>query len=35
MSTDFRWGILASGGIAQAFARDLSYFNNHIVAAVG
>ena len=35
MSTDFRWGILASGGIARAFARDLSYFNNHIVAAVG
>ncbi len=35
MSTDFRWGILASGGIATAFARDLSYFNNHIVAAVG
>lgn len=35
MSTDFRWGILASGGIAQAFARDLSYINNHIVAAVG
>ena len=35
MSADFRWGILASGGIAQAFARDLSYLNNHIVAAVG
>jgi predicted dehydrogenase len=35
MSQEFRWGILASGGIAQAFARDLSYFNNHIVAAVG
>ena len=35
MSTEFRWGILASGGIAQAFARDLSYFNHHIVAAVG
>ena len=35
MSTDFRWGILASGGIAKAFARDLSYFNNHILAAVG
>jgi predicted dehydrogenase len=32
---EFRWGILASGGIAQAFARDLSYLNNHIVAAVG
>lgn len=35
LSKEFRWGILASGGIAQAFARDLSYFNHHIVAAVG
>lgn len=35
MRTEFKWGILASGGIAQAFARDLSYLNNHIVAAVG
>lgn len=35
ISKEFRWGILASGGIAQAFARDLSYFNHHIVAAVG
>ncbi|KGA20453.1 hypothetical protein GM50_1850 [freshwater metagenome] len=35
IGTEFRWGILASGGIAQAFARDLSYFNHHIVAAVG
>ena len=31
----FRWGILGTGGIATAFARDLSYLNNHIVAAVG
>ena len=35
MSTEFRWGILASGGLARSFARDLSYFNHHIVAAVG
>jgi predicted dehydrogenase len=35
MSREFRWGILATGGIAQAFARDLSYINNHIIAAVG
>jgi predicted dehydrogenase len=35
MSREFRWGILASGGIAKSFARDLSYLNNHIVAAVG
>ena len=32
---EFRWGILGSGGIAKAFARDLSHFNNHIVQAVG
>lgn len=35
MSQEFKWGILGSGGIAQAFARDLSFLNNHIVAAVG
>jgi predicted dehydrogenase len=35
MSQEFRWGILGTGGIARAFARDLSYLNNHIVAAVG
>ena len=32
---EFRWGILGTGGIAQAFTCDLSYFNNHIVQAVG
>jgi predicted dehydrogenase len=32
---EFRWGILGTGGIAKAFARDLSFFNNHIVQAVG
>jgi predicted dehydrogenase len=31
----FRWGILGTGGIAQAFARDLAYLDDHIVAAVG
>lgn len=35
MSKEFRWGILGTGGIARAFARDLSYLNNHTVAAVG
>jgi predicted dehydrogenase len=34
MST-FRWGILGTGGIAQAFASDLSYLDGHSVAAVG
>jgi predicted dehydrogenase len=32
---EFRWGIIGTGGIAKAFARDLSYFNGHIVQAVG
>lgn len=32
---EFRWGIISTGGIATAFARDLSFLNNHIVAAVG
>jgi len=32
---EFRWGIIGTGGIAKAFARDLSYFNRHIVQAVG
>jgi predicted dehydrogenase len=32
---EFRGGIIGTGGIAKAFARDLSYFNSHIVQAVG
>ena len=35
MSQEFKWGILGTGGIARAFARDLGFLNNHIVAAVG
>ncbi len=35
MSQEFKWGILGTGGIARAFARDLNFLNNHIVAAVG
>lgn len=35
MSQEFKWGILGAGGIARAFARDLTFVNNHIVAAVG
>jgi predicted dehydrogenase len=33
--SSFRWGILGTGGIAQAFARDLAYLDDHVVAAVG
>ncbi len=32
---DFKWGILGTGGIARAFARDLSYLQGHRVTAVG
>jgi predicted dehydrogenase len=32
---DFKWGILGTGGIARAFARDLAFLDGHQVAAVG
>ncbi|MBT4784036.1 MAG: Gfo/Idh/MocA family oxidoreductase, partial [Candidatus Marinimicrobia bacterium] len=35
MSTKFNWGIIGTGGIANAFAKDLSYLKDHSVAAVG
>lgn len=31
----FRWGILGTGGIARAFARDLRNLGNHEVVAIG
>ena len=31
----FRWGILGTGGIAKAFAKDLQLAPGHEVAAVG
>lgn len=34
MST-FNWGILGTGGIAQAFAKDLARLEGHAVGAVG
>lgn len=33
--SDFRWGILATGGIAQAFSADLQLLKGHTVCAVG
>lgn len=33
--SNFRWGILGTGGIAQAFAADLAHVEGHSVAAVG
>jgi predicted dehydrogenase len=33
--SSFRWGILGTGGIAQVFAKDLAYLDDHVVAAVG
>ena len=34
-SDEFNWGILGPGGIAQAFAKDLSLIQGHAIAAVG
>lgn len=35
MSERFRWGIIGTGGIAAAFAKDLNFLPGHEVAAVG
>ena len=35
MSENFRWGILGTGGIARAFAKDLTFTSGHEVSAVG
>ena len=33
--SDLRWGLIGTGGIARAFARDLTRISGHTVAAVG
>ena len=35
MNTKFNWGIIGTGGIANSFAKDLSYLKDHRLAAVG
>jgi predicted dehydrogenase len=35
MSGNFRWGIIGTGSIAKAFARDLAFTSGHVVSAVG
>jgi len=34
MST-FKWGIIGTGGIARAFANDIAYLGDHVIAAIG
>ena len=31
---DFKWGIIGTGGIANAFARDLEYLDGHRISSV-
>ena len=33
--SNFSWGILGPGGIAQAFAKDLTLIEGHTIGAVG
>lgn len=33
--SNFSWGILGPGGIAQAFAKDLTFTDGHTIGAVG
>ena len=30
----FNWGIIGTGGIANAFAKDIDFLDNHMVTAV-
>ena len=33
--SQFKWGIIGTGGIARAFANDIAYLGDHAIAAVG
>ena len=33
--SEFKWGIIGTGGIARAFATDIALLGDHVVAAVG
>jgi len=35
LNSEFKWGIIGTGGIAKAFANDLDYIKGHKVVAVG
>jgi predicted dehydrogenase len=33
--SEFKWGIIGTGGIARAFATDVALLDDHVIAAVG
>lgn len=33
--SEFRWGVIGTGSIAKAFAKDLSFAEGHLIAGVG
>ena len=33
-TTEFGWGIIGTGGIANAFARDIEYLDGHRISSV-
>ena len=33
--SEFKWGIIGTGGIARAFATDIALLGDHVVDALG